>query len=350
MIAFPAIACLLALACAGCVGWDAVRRPRPERVLWALAFVVFAMAAGAEVLGAILGWNPSLARIYYLTGAVLVVGILALGELYLLWPQCMPAVTPGIALLLVTVAVTAVWSAPMDAALVQIEGWQAIERGPFLMALTVTMNAGGTLVLVGGALYSAWTLRSKDDAGRRAVGCVLIALGAVTVALGGTLTRFGRPEYLYVAMALGIALIFAGVLLTRSTGVQRSTGVSSGIADDDSHHHSPRARLISLPSQPGTALMPATSGEGIRFVAESLLPQEADAIADACRRWSASPVGGDTLSRDQAHQVWALRVRLPEEARSRYDQLPLPVQAQLAELYDQVWSGESPQMREELRA
>jgi hypothetical protein len=332
------------------MGWDAVRRPSPEHVLWALAFAVFAMAAGAEVLGAILGWNPSLARIYYLTGAVLVVGILALGELYLLWPQRMPAVTPGIALLLVAVAVTAVWSAPINAALVQIEGWQAIERGPFLVALTVTMNAGGTLVLVGGALYSAYTLRSKDDAGRRAVGCVLIAVGAITVALGGTLTRFGRLEYLYVAMAVGIALIFAGVLLTRSTDARRTTRISSDIADDDSRHRSPGARLISLPSRPGTALMPATAGEGIRFVVESLLPREADAVADACRRWSASPVGGDALSRDQAHQVWALRVQLPEEARNRYDQMPLPVQAQLAELYDQVWSGASPQMRDDRRA
>ncbi|MGH2616516.1 MAG: hypothetical protein ACRDJC_14835, partial [Thermomicrobiales bacterium] len=246
-IAFPAVACLLALACAGFVGWDAVRRPRPECALWTAAFLVFAVAADAEVLGAMTGWSPALARVYYLTGAVLVVGILALGELYLLWPQRMPAVMPGVALLTVAVAATAVWSAPIASAQVRSIGWQAIERGPFLIALTATMNAGGTLVLVGGALYSAFTLRAKADAGRRAAGCLLIAMGTIAVALGGTLTRFGRPEYLYVAMALGIAVIFAGVLLTRPSG-SRMMRHGFTVAGDGLTRPAQRARLMSLPA------------------------------------------------------------------------------------------------------
>ncbi|MGH9176455.1 MAG: hypothetical protein ACRD1H_18945, partial [Vicinamibacterales bacterium] len=36
-----------------------------------------------------------------------------------------------------------------------------------------------------------------------------------TVASGGTLTRLGSHQYLYVAMSLGIALIFTGYLTTR---------------------------------------------------------------------------------------------------------------------------------------
>jgi hypothetical protein len=306
---FPAAAALIALACAGVVGWDARRWPRPERIVWFVAFLVFFLAAAAEVVGAVLGWSPALARIYYLAGAVLVVGLLALGEAYLLWPARMPAATPGIALLIVAVAATVVWSAPVDAAALPEIGWHALERGPALVALAVGINAGGTLVLVGGALYSALRLRAAAGSRRRAVGCVLIAAGAVMVAMGGTLTRLGRPEYLYVAMAAGIAVIFGGVLLTRPR--DRRARATAGEGDD----------------------------EGVRFIVEKLLPLESGAIADVCRRWSAAPIDGEALTREQARQTWALRVLLPDADRDRFDDLPLTVQAQLADLHRHVWSG-----------
>ena len=130
-------------------------------------------------------------------------------------------------------AATAVWSAPIDSARLPTAGWQALERGPFLVALAATINAGGTMVLAGGALYSAWKLRSAGGSGQRAAGCVLIAVGTVVVALGGTLTRFGRPEYLYLPMALGIAIIFAGVVLTRQP--PQSSDERRTIAGDGRH-------------------------------------------------------------------------------------------------------------------
>ena len=310
---FPGGAAIVALACAVVVGWDALKRPRPERVVWFVAFLVFFMAAGAEVVGAALGWSPTLARVYYLAGAVLVVGLLALGEAYLLWPDRMPAATTGVALLVVAIAATAVWSAPVDMARLPQEGWHALERGPALVLLAVGINAGGTLVLAGGALYSAATFRAKDGWNRRAAGCVLIALGAVLVALGGSLTRLGRPEYLYVAMSAGIVVIFAGVLLTRpARGRGRmALRAAAAAAGDD---------------------------EGLRFIAERLLLMDDEEIAEACRRWSASRIEGDVLSREQARQTWALRVLLAEPTRARFDGVPLVVQAQLADLYTHVWS------------
>src|SRR5918997_5210653 len=222
VIALPATAAVIASICAAIVGWDALRQPRPERVMWAGAFLLFMTAAACEVIGSATAWSPILARVYYLSGAVLVVGVLALGELYLLLPGRMPTVTPGVSLLIAAISATAVWSAPIDWARLPTVGWQALERGPFLVALAATINAGGTIVLVGGALYSAWKLRAASGSGQRAAGCVLIAVGTVAVALGGTLTRFGRPEYLYLTMAFGIAIIFAGVVLTRQPQPARS--------------------------------------------------------------------------------------------------------------------------------
>ena len=238
VIAFPAATAVIAALCAAFVGWDALRRPSPERVSWAGAFLLFAAAAVCEVVGAVMGWTPTLARVYYLAGAVLVVGVLALGELYLLLPRRMPSLTPGLSLLIVAVAATAVWSAPIDSARLPAVGWQALERGPFLVALAATINAGGTIVLTAGALYSAWKLRAAGGSGRRAAGCVLIAVGTVAVALGGTLSRFGRPDYLYLTMTLGIAIIFAGVVLTRLASV--------GPIDDGSTRPIPGANVTPL--------------------------------------------------------------------------------------------------------
>ncbi len=337
--AFPAAAAFIALACAAVVGWDALKRPRPERIVWFVAFLVFAVAAAAEVVGAILGWSPTLARVYYLAGAVLVVGLLALGEAYLLWPGRMPAFGPRNAQHVVAIAATAVWSAPVDAARLPIEGWHAIERGPALVTLAVGINAGGTLVLVGGALYSALKLLSTAGSRRRFIGCLLIATGAILVALGGTLTRLGRPEYLYLAMSAGIGVIFAGVLLTRSPW-DRALSYESAPAEVVQEG----ATVLAVR---GPGEVDAFGGEGLRFIADHLLPLDDAEVAEVCRRWSATPIESHALTREQARQTWSLRVSLAAPVRDRFDRLPLPVQAQLAELYLNVWAGDGFQQRPE---
>ena len=338
MIAFPAAAAFIAALCAVFVGWDAAKYPRPERALWAVAFGVFAIAASAEVIGSVAGWSPALARIYYLAGAVLVVGILALGELYLLLPSRLPSYTPGIALLVVAIAATAVWSAPIDGSRLQADGWRALERGPFLVALAATINGAGTVVLVVGAFYSAWKLNATRGSRQRAVGCLLIAVGTIIVALGGTITRFGRPEYLYLAMSLGIAVIFAGVLLTRRPRAARmdwQRGTDGKNGDDNAIH---RGRLIPLPTRLQVEPAGTGSNDGIRFIVENVLPLDDAQVEDLCQRWSATVVEAEAFDRDQAKQVWALRLALPENVRSRFDSLRFNIQAQLAELYAEVWS------------
>jgi hypothetical protein len=340
VIALPAATAMIAGLCAALVGWDALRRPSPERVTWAGAFLIFAVAAACEVIGSTMGWTPTLARVYYLAGAVLVVGVLALGELYLLLPGRVPLATPGVSLLIAAVAATAVWSAPIDPARLSAVGWQALERGPFLVALAATINAGGTMVLAGGAMYSAWTLRAVGGSGRRAAGCALIAIGTVVVALGGTMSRFGRPEYLYLAMTLGIAIIFAGVVLTRQPLSARAATGRVPRSGREREERSRPARLVPMPARPQFERpAEAESVEGVRYVVERLLPLDDAGIAEACRRWSATPMERDAMNRDQARQVWALRLVLPEEARARFDRLPIGVQAQLAEIYADVWSA-----------
>ena len=48
----------------------------------------------------------------------------------------------------------------------------------------------------------------------RMFGCVLLAAGALIVAAGGSLTRLGHEQYLYIAMSIGVTLMYWGYLMT----------------------------------------------------------------------------------------------------------------------------------------
>src|SRR5437016_11145430 len=63
-------------------------RRRPHELAWGIAFILFAIAAATQVFAdAGGGWTPMLARVYYLTGAILNVAVLGLGTAYLLFPR-----------------------------------------------------------------------------------------------------------------------------------------------------------------------------------------------------------------------------------------------------------------------
>lgn len=337
MVVFPLVAALIAVACAAMVAIDGRRRPKPDKAAWFIAFALFAIAAGAEVVGAALGWSASLARVYYLAGAVLVVGFLALGELYLLAPGRIGRVAPGAALLVSALAATVVMYAPVDRARLAADGWRAIERGPVLVALAVAINALGTVVLVAGALWSAWRFTRRGVFRHRAIGCVLIAVGTLAVAMGGSVTRLGRPEYLYVAMAVGISLIFAGYLETRRADapaavlpVEPETSIA-----EFSEPGKPHSPVVALRA----AVSSAPADEGVALIEGWLREFEPAAISERCRQWSAPSDAGDAHTRPQAREVWALRLRLDPAAKPLLDELPPAVQRQLADVYAGVFAA-----------
>lgn len=218
MVIFPIVATVLAFGCAAAVVRDYVARPRPAGLVWSIAFAVFGVAALCEVIGALSGWTPLLARVYYVLGATLVVGYLALGELYLLMRRSWADKAAGVMILLSALAVSLISKTPIGPTVAD-KGWRALEPGAGLTALTIGVNSTGTAILAGGLLYSVVTFRRKGIMRNRMIGCLLIAIGTLAVASGGTLTRLGSDQYLYIAMSIGIALIFAGYLRTRKPDV-----------------------------------------------------------------------------------------------------------------------------------
>jgi hypothetical protein len=90
----------------------------------------------------------------------------------------------------------------------------------FVRVLTPIFNIYGTVALVGGALYSAWLFLRKQILPNRVLGNVLIAAGGLLNALGGTLARPGREEFLPISQLLGAILIYIGFRLAVSGAPQ----------------------------------------------------------------------------------------------------------------------------------
>jgi len=66
---------------------------------------------------------------------------------------------------------------------------------------------------VGGAIYSAYLFWRKQVLLERMVGNILIAAGALSPAMGGSLLRAGLADWLYVSELLGAVLMFLGFRL-----------------------------------------------------------------------------------------------------------------------------------------
>jgi hypothetical protein len=238
VIVFPLIALLASAACTATAIVRYRRSGRTHELVWTAAFALFALGAACEVLATLRGWNPFLARLYYYSGATLVAAYLGLGTLFLLAPRRVAGAALTALLLLSALAGMLVAATPVNPAALREAGWAALEKGPALIVLTITLNVGGTLVVVGGALFSAWRAW-RGGWNRRVAATLLIAAGTLVVASGGTLTRLGQHSYLYLAMAPGVCLLLAGYLLPEVRALPwprwpwRRTASLSALADAD---------------------------------------------------------------------------------------------------------------------
>lgn len=264
MLAFPLSAALISLVCAAIALGRYLTRHRPHELAWGISFSLFALGAFAEVAGDLIGWTPLLTRLYYLSGAVLTVAFLGMGSLYLLLGRRLERWGPGIMLALAIGGASFVFTTPVDPEKLD-QGWQALAvRGTPTLPLTIFLNTAGTLIVVGGALYSIAVGRRRGLPRDRALGLLLIAAGTLVVASGGTLVRaFGNHAYLYLTMAPGVAIILAGYLLANR--VTRGAPVAPVAAAPADETTAPLPRVQPQPqSQPQpTPPPPPPTGAGV---------------------------------------------------------------------------------------
>lgn len=361
MVALPIVAAVISLAFTVLIGIDARRRPRPDKISWLIAFGIFMVAAGAEVVGDLAGWTPTVARIYYLTGAVLVTLFLGVGELYLLFGPRISRLAPGLLIAVVALAASLVFAAPIDTARLDADHWRAIDRNGLLIIVVAISNAFGVLALAGGSIWSAWRFFRTGTHRHRMIGCLLIALGTLVVASKGYATDAGLPvddEGFYALLAIGAAIIFAGYLETRrpdravpteAVSGERLTGpLEGGTAPVGADAATvPTGGLVTrtdhmAPTPPAAEPMVATRvpvDAAAAYIETRFLPLDDAALNELATAWSAGRIASPHLTREQARRVWVLRGRLSPEGQRALDAQTLPAALQLADLYDHVFAA-----------
>ncbi len=228
--ALAAAATLVALAFTLALLDRWLARRRRHEGAWALSMAMFTIASAALWVGVADGWTSLSFRSFYLFGAILNVPWLALGTVELLGgPRWGVQCTRGLALLsafATGVVLEADIRGPIAA-----QGLPSGRElfGPAPRILAAICSGVASLVVIGGALFSAWRLvrgrRRSGTAGpvrapgRLALGNVLIAVGTGVLGASGTFTaRLGEARAFAVTLAAGVVILFVGFLVASSAG------------------------------------------------------------------------------------------------------------------------------------
>jgi hypothetical protein len=178
---------------------------------WAAGVLLYGVGTITESLTTLFGWSEPVFRAWYISGALLGGAPLAQGTVYLLLERRTAHVLSVLLVIVVAIAATFVLLTPIDYARVEphrLTG--AVMEWSWVRAFSPFINLYAATFLIGGAIFSA--LRAKGDAARRNkyVGNIYIAVGALLPGIGGTFTRFGHTEVLYVTELIGLLLIYVG--------------------------------------------------------------------------------------------------------------------------------------------
>ena len=182
------------------------------QLMWAAGFAMFAGAAFAGYLARSGGTTETEYRLFYLFGAILNVAWLSLGTLYLLARRRLADLALVAVAILSLLAAYAVVAVPVDLTAAADSG-RGFPNGSLARILAGVGSGLGSIVLIGGALWSAWIFLRRRRNGRRALANVIIAIGVLIVAAGGTATFTGASGVLEAANLVGLSVMFAGFLL-----------------------------------------------------------------------------------------------------------------------------------------
>lgn len=213
---FPLIATVVSTLMAAVVWYQYSTRRKPYQLTWAGSFTLFAAASASEWGAGIWGWTPWLAWSYYLFGAILVTGLLALGMIWLLWPGRTARLATLAVFVIGAIAAISLWQAPVAVEALAEIGWEAMERPAVVRGASMLFNIGGTLLLVVGTISSWLAMRTRPEMQNRARGVLVLTIGVIVVATGGSLAgilALAERDLLAITNSLGSAVMLAGILL-----------------------------------------------------------------------------------------------------------------------------------------
>lgn len=198
---------------------------------WGIGLVLYSLGTAAQAL--LFGrFNPVLFKLWYWAGALAVAPWLGQGSVFLLVRKGKRAwISFWVILALSVIGLVYIAQTGLDASAYR-PGVDLTEQYKLIFTasggekairtvLAIVMNTLGTILLVGGALYSGFLFWRKKVLPHRMWGNVLIAAGGLLPATGGTLILLGVPSLKYLAQFLGGILLFIGFLVATQSVPQR---------------------------------------------------------------------------------------------------------------------------------
>jgi len=188
----------------------------PYLLWWTLGVLTFGLGTLTESINAIFGWSEWNTKIWYIVGALLGGYPLAQGTIYLLMQRRFADISAALCSAVIVVAAVCVLLSPIvipdgfDGRLTgRVLGWQ------WVRAFSPFINTYAFIFLFGGAVYSAVKYFANEKGRARFLGNILIAIGALLPGIGGTATRFGHVEILYITEFVGLIFIYLGYDMMR---------------------------------------------------------------------------------------------------------------------------------------
>ena len=200
---------------------------------WMLGVVMYGIGTLTESLTTLLGWQEWIFRSWYISGALLGGAPLAQGTIYLLFSRQKAHMTTTVLVFFIAVASACVLMTPIDMSLVESHRLSgSVMEWQWVRAFSPFINIYAVIFLVGGAIMSAWKYWRSQGTSGRMWGNVFIAIGAILPGIGGTYTRMGHVEVLYVTEIMGILLIWLGyhVIVNDKTQSVHANQQSSRVA------------------------------------------------------------------------------------------------------------------------
>ncbi|MHB0976351.1 MAG: hypothetical protein ACYC1U_04050 [Candidatus Aquicultorales bacterium] len=194
-----------------------LQRRKLHQLAWLVGLLMYAIAAAMEAVSEFTGtWDPTVYRVYIVLAASLV-GFLGLGTLYLTTRR--PAIGHAYALfniaaLLVFLygSLTADLREDVLVAGITVGGKPLGASFSFPRVCSFLFNIPGSLLLLGGAIYSIFLFSKKKEYAYRVWANVLIAVGTVVIAGAGSMARTGQTVGLYPAEMVGLSFMLWGFL------------------------------------------------------------------------------------------------------------------------------------------
>lgn len=178
---------------------------------WAIGIATYGVGTFTEAATTLVGWNEHIFRAWYVSGALLGGAPLAQGTVYLMLSRKVAHALTALLIVYVLAASVAVYLSPIDYAAVEthrlsgrVFAWQ------WVRAFSPIVNLYAVVFLIGGAILSALKYSADPMTRHRMWANVLIAIGAILPGIGGTATRMGHVEVLYVTELVGMLLTWTG--------------------------------------------------------------------------------------------------------------------------------------------